>query len=74
MTRTCSRCAAWRPWGSQRVSRGNGPVTDEPVGQCRARPPVIDSETIGATNAAWPVVAADDWCAEYRRLDTESAA
>ena len=66
MTRTCPSCVAWRSWGSQRVSRGGGPVTDEPVGQCRARPPTIDPESFSGTNASWPVVGSDDWCLEYR--------
>lgn len=66
MTRTCPNCAAWHPWGSQHVSRGGGPVTDEPVGQCRRQAPTIDPEGISATTAAWPVVSADDWCLAYQ--------
>lgn len=66
MTRTCPNCAAWHPWGSQRVARGGGPVTDEPVGQCRRQAPTIDPESISGTTATWPVVGNDDWCAEHR--------
>ena len=66
MTRTCPSCVAWRSWGSQRVSRGDGPVTDEPVGQCRRQAPTIDPKGISSTNAAWPTVSADDWCLAYQ--------
>lgn len=45
--------------------RGDGPVTDEPIGQCRWQAPTIDPEGIAGTNAAWPVVAADAWCLAF---------
>ena len=43
----------------------------KPLGLCRAIPPTINPDAIGDSNAAWPVVEADDWCREHRRYRGE---
>ncbi len=36
----------------------------ELAGECRRRAPAIAADT---GRAVWPLVAADDWCGEFRR-------
>ena len=67
----CANCRAWRPWGDigvcQETSAGYVELGRKPLGQCRARPPVIDPDAVSSNTATWPVVSADDWCVEFDR-------
>lgn len=65
--RVCFNCAAWRPWGTQKVTReGSAVVWDEPLGQCRLRAPSVNPEAFHSITAAWPTVEMEDWCLEFR--------
>ena len=71
-------CTARSPYGDQAVSRdtpggGYSIIGRAPLGQCRARPPSIDIDTACSSNAAWPVVRADDWCREFDPEDVRAA-
>ena len=71
----CRNCDAWSRYGETKVGRdtpeGYRIVGVKPLGHCRANPPTINPEAIGADTAAWPVVNADDWCREHRRYRGE---
>ena len=71
----CRNCTAWSRYGEIKVGQdapsGYRIIGVKPLGQCRATPPTINPDAIGDENAAWPVVAADDWCREHRHYRGE---
>ena len=67
--RACFHCQAWRSWGTHAIgAEGTTEICNEPLGQCRIRAPIPGKPAEhGDRPAAWPVVAADDWCLEFRK-------